>query len=247
MPEIWFISGPPFDTAIWRAVEARVRDLGRPARTWACLTAGSGDIAEELARLSADLDGAGDGVILVGHGSALPLVRAASSHPAVTGMVLSNGPGVKLDRLNRVWSRLFSMPQPLRQGMLSSTLMMPILQSSVGLRRTVVNPYVMDHDTVVAICEPIFSNPERRERAATYFKSLTDLPEMPLSTDVQILLCWGDSDPVGADTYSVLCETHSPNITQSPIPGGRFMHPVERPWELADRLVEWAANWPTAT
>ena len=247
MPEIWFISGPPFDTAIWRAVEARVQTLGFSAHSWACLTAGSGDIAEELARLSTDLDGSTGSVILVGHGSALPLVKAASSHPAVTGVVLSNGPGAKLARLNRLWSRLFSMPQPLRQGLLGPTLMMPFLQSSVGLRRTVVNPYVMDHDTVVAICEPIFSDADRLKRAAVYFKSLSSLPDISLGEDVQILLCWGDSDPLGADTYSVIDQDGASNIAHSPIPGGRFMHPVERPWELADRVANWANNWPTTT
>ena len=247
MPEIWFISGPPFDTAIWQAVEARVHDLGCCARTWPCLTAGSGDIAEEVARLSADLDSVEHDVILVGHGSALPMVRASSTHPRVAGIVLSNGPGLKLDRLNRLWTRLFSMPQPIRQGVLGPALMMPILQSSVGLRRTVVNPYVMDHDTVVAICEPIFSNEARRERAATYFRSLTDLPEIPLNADIQTLFCWGDSDPVGADTYDDLLQINAPNITHSPIPGGRFMHPVERPWEFADRVVDWLKNWSTTT
>ena len=120
MPEIWFISGPPFDTAIWRAVEARVHDLGCCARTWPCLTAGSGDIAEEVVRLSADLDSVEHDIILVGHGSALPMVRASSTHPRVAGIVLSNGPGPKLDRLNRLWTRLFSMPQPLRKGVLGT-------------------------------------------------------------------------------------------------------------------------------
>ena len=247
MPEIWFISGPPFDTAIWKAVVARVHDLDCHARTWPCLTAGSGDIAEEVARLTADLDRTDSDIILVGHGSALPLVRASCAHPRVAGLVLSNGPGLKLDRLNRLWVRLFSIPQPLQQSVLGPTLMMPILQSSVGLRRTVVNPYVMDHDTVVAICEPIFSHEARRERAANYFRSLTDLPEIHLASDIQILFCWGDSDPIGADTYNDLLQVNAPNITHSPIPGGRFMHLVERPWEFADRVVDWLRTWPTTT
>ena len=144
MAEIWFISGPPFDVAIWRAVEARVRDLGFTTRAWPCLMAGSGDIAEEVARLKADLEAAADDVLLVGHGSALPLIRAVGTHAKVSGLVLSNGPGETADRLSRLWTRVFSIPPPLRKSLLSPTVVMPFLQSSLGLRRTVVNPYVMD-------------------------------------------------------------------------------------------------------
>lgn len=247
MAEIWFISGPPFDVAIWRAVESRVRDLGFTTRAWPCLMAGSGDIAEEVARLKADLEGAADDVLLVGHGSALPLIRAVGTHAKVSGLVLSNGPGETADRLSRLWTRVFSMPQPLRKSLLSPTVVMPFLQSSLGLRRTVVNPYVMDHDTVVAICEPIFNDSARRERVATYYQSLANLPEIPFCTDKPVLLCWGDADPLGADTYNDLLQKTDGNITHSPIPGGRFMHPVERPWELADRVASWARDWATTT
>ena len=247
MPEIWFISGPPLGVALWRAVADRVRSMGINAKTWACLASGSGDIAEEFARLSADLDGAEGEVFLVGHGSALPLVRAAGAHPKVSGLVLSNGPGQRLDRLSRLWSRLFSMPKPLRDGLLGPTLIMPLLQSSLGMRRVVVNPYVMDRDTVVAICGPFFSDAARLQRTASYFKSLADLPETPLDLAKPILLCWGDSDPLGADTYSDFLMTTGPKISHSPIPGGRFMHPVERPWELADRVTEWSKKWSTTT
>ena len=33
-----------------------MRDLGFTTRAWPCLTAGSGDVAEEVARLQADLE-----------------------------------------------------------------------------------------------------------------------------------------------------------------------------------------------
>jgi len=247
MPQIWFIAGPPFDVALWQAVEARVHTHGLSARSWACMISGSGDISEEQDRLSADLYAAETPVVLVGHGSALPLVRAAAEHPKVVGLVLSNGPGSELDRLNRLWTRLFSLPRPLRSTLLGPDLLMPVLASPVGLRRTVVNPYVMDRDTVVAICGPIFEDPDRRERVSTYFKSLPPHLKTAPTPNTHTLLCWGDADPIGADTYSEFEHTPGITVSRSPIPGGRFMHPVERPWEIADRIVEWASEWAIAT
>ena len=181
MAEIWFISGPPFDVAIWRAVEARVRDLGFTTRAWPCLMAGSGDIAEEVARLKADLEAAADDVLLVGHGSALPLIRAVGTHAKVSGLVLSNGPGETADRLSRLWTRVFSIPQPLRKSLLSPTVVMPFSVVS-GAGADGGQPLRHGHDTVVAIVSR-FNDSARRERVATYYQSLANLPELPLCTD----------------------------------------------------------------
>ena len=52
----------------------------------------------------------------------------------------------------------------------------------------------------------------------------------------------GDSDPLGADTYNDLLQKTDGNITHSPIPGGRFMHPSSAPgssqiaWSTGQRL-----------
>ena len=138
-------------------------------------------------------------------------------------------------------------PGPLSSALFSEHIGLNFLASSAGLRRAVVNPYVMDHDTTVAVCGPILSNPERRNKMKNFFKTSKTTGLDLHSPTVKTLLCWGDSDPITSGSYSLFIKNKPDNLDISPVPGGRFLHPIERPWELADRVSAWTEKMATTT
>jgi hypothetical protein len=111
----------------------------------------------------------------------------------------------------------------------------------------VVNPYVMDRDTTVAICGPILKNSDRLGRALRYLETLSSAPILSPSHPTKTLLCWGDSDPITVRNYELFTENMADSISSTPIEGGRYLHPVERPWALADTVLDWAATHLTTT
>ena len=108
------------------------------------------------------------------------------------------------------------------------------MASSVGFRRAVVNPYVMDKETVDRLSESFLSSPESRSLTAAWLKGLSGLLPVELPVDKKVVALWGDSDPL----YPVESLPQSGSMELLPIPGGRFMHPQERPWEMADACTE---------
>ena len=92
----------------------------------------------------------------------------------------------------------------------------------------------------------MLSTAESRKSAASWIKAVAaDLEQDWVVKASEVFGIWGDSDPLytlgqlrkalvgpGANTLSI-------------IPGGRNMHVVERPWELADRVMEREEALPT--
>lgn len=247
MTSFWFIAGPPFDTPMWAEVVRRMQDHGQDTHCWPTLTEGTGSLQSEIVRLVTAINASKTPIVLIGHGTALPLVIAAAQQTDVSGIVLSNGPLGEQDLLSAGLSRMAHLPKVIAQRLLSPSVALPLLASSVGLRRTVVNPYVMDRDTTVAICEPILSDSARRARVQTYLTSLNKDALQAPSRETPALLCWGDSDALSSRIYNEFLKNCPQNITVDPVQGGRFFHPVERPWELADKVVNWAATQQTTT
>lgn len=233
-----FIAGPPLGIAIFEQVQRRLGDrrsiaveltsLGEPAT----LT----NLSRRLQQLCSETGAAG----VVAHGLAVPVGLRLEGLP----VYISNGPAVQLDPLMR--SLALMGPRALSR-LLKPELLTRWLASSAGLRRAVSNPYVMDRDTVVRVTEGVVSSAERRRAAAEWICSLASEDLGQWSVDAsQVSAIWGDSDPLYpvAPLRKVLSERggQAPSV----ILGGRLMHPEERPWELADRVVD-AEKGYTAT
>ena len=108
------------------------------------------------------------------------------------------------------------------------------LGSSGGLRRTVANPYVMDHDIVVMLTEAVLHSRESRRSAASWMAGVGTMVPATNPKPELISAIWGDHDPL----YPLAeAESLVPSERLLVIPGGRYFHPEERPWETADRLL----------
>lgn len=229
------VSGPPFDAPLWTHVVSRLNDHGIRANAWPMFRGESGTFSEECRTLAEFIENLDGRTILVSHGLANPLAMAVSNTVDLAGLVLSNGPLSGPDRFTKAVRLLLRAP---------GAVSLPFLTSSLGLRRMVVNPYVMDRDTTVAVCAPILTEPGRRARMQEFLQTVEwNPPKQSLPT----LLCQGDSDLLSCQKQTSFIESNGALLTVDPVPGGRPLHPLERPWELADRLFAWSQKIPTAT
>jgi len=235
MFNVILVSGPPFDAPLWTHVVSRLNDHGVQAKTWPLFRGDSGNFSEECRKLAECIESLSGHTILVSHGLANPLAMTVSHRVDLAGLVLSNGPLTGPDRFTRAVSLLLRAP---------GAIGLPFLTSSLGLRRMVVNPYVMDRDTTVAVCGPVLTEPGRRARMQKFLQTVEwNPPKKALPT----LLCQGDSDILSCYKKTAFIESIGEYLTVDPVPGGRPLHPLERPWELADRLFAWSEKLPTAT
>ena len=240
MSSVLLIAGPPTSGALWNAVAERLSDQA-PTR---CLElfaapvedAGVAGRARHVVQVLASL---GPRPVLVAHGLAVPVALHAAAQVPDLRLVLCNGPTTRLDSFSHAIARL---PRPVLAALLRPRPALAYLASSAGLRRAVRNPYVMDRDTVVAVCGPLLEDAGQRRAVVTF---LRDLPAAVRSTPSfagPALLCWGDEDrlypPSTVDEARLLL----PLAEHRSIAGGRLMHPVERPWALADEVLSWMAR-----
>lgn len=230
-----FVTGPPISGRLFRAVQARLA----PRRTVALelLEAGVHGVAALAARLDEIISELGAGA-LVAHGLAVPVALASRADVAV---VLTNGTLIRPDPMLRAMARLG--PTVLAEVLFRPWTLRRWMPSSMGLRRLVTNPYVMDRDIVVMLLEPMLGSKVVRRTAAEWICDVARQPLVVRREISTISAIWGDSDP--------LCPLATvrgfvPPGRLSTIPGARHLHPEERPWELADRLQTWLEE-PTTT
>ncbi len=238
--DLLFLAGPPFGPALFHQVIERlgagtaeaVVDPSHPADGW----------RECAARLADRLRVRP--TILVAHGLAVPAAVEAARHAPPVALVLTNGPLRQLDPVTAALARASSTAPGRR--LLAGTLLNPRpwlawLRSSVGLRRAVVNPYVMDRDTVATICGPLVETSAGRAAVSSWLASLDELPDAR-ALGCPVLLLWGDGDRLYPASEASFLESALPAARYEAIPGGQHLHPEERPWELADRLRAWLAD-----
>src|SRR5215203_3710809 len=150
--ERWLLAGPPFGgEPMWEAVirrwgSSRVRVVDVLA-LGPEIEAASHALANELR---------GRSVLLIAHGTALPVAWRAARDGGAAGLVLTNGPLTQLDPVARAAAALAR----LAPWSLHPRVAIPALASSLALRRLVVNPYVMDRDTVVALLGGSLTRPD---------------------------------------------------------------------------------------
>jgi pimeloyl-ACP methyl ester carboxylesterase len=222
-PPIVLVSGPPAGAVLFREVQERLR----PQRSVAVelLEFSGPEDTPAPERLSQVVTALSPGMV-VGHGLAVPTVCALDAPPLV---VLSNGPTTSLDSLTAL---VRALPGPA----LSSALFHPLvlrrwLASSLGLRRAVKNPYVMEREVVDELTASMLRSKSTRRAAARWLKDL----ELPVRFPAHVHAVWGDDDvlhPVD-EIHALLGPERVHRIA-----GGRWFHPQERPWALADACLE---------
>lgn len=238
MRTLWFLAGPPLGEGIYRSV---IQRLGEgEARALLSEEHPTDGWQERGAALAEDLKKAGE-VVLFAHGLAVPAAVEAARIAPPALLVLSNGPIRQLDPVTAALGRLASAPGGrllLGDLLLQPALWLRFLASSAGLRRTVVNPYVMDRDTVATLASPGIQSRGARRAVASYLSSLSKgLPDAS-SVRAPIRLVWGDADPLYPAYEADYLDTVLGGGRHHPVAGGQHFHPEERPWYLAEQLQE---------
>lgn len=229
---ILLVAGPPIGAVAFEHVQRRLA----PRRTVAVELVQTPPKEASLAGLAARLSEVvreTEATAVVAHGLAVPVALRLAG----VRLYISNGPVQNAEV--RLRSLANAGQSTLAQLILQPGLAKRWMASSAGLRRTVVNPYVMDRDTVVRISEAVLASAETRQTASAWIKAAAGEAGTDWGADVsEVFGIWGDSDPLYplAQLRKVLqgAAANAPSI----IPGGRNMHLIERPWELADRVAE---------
>lgn len=234
-------TGPPFGAPMWSGVSKRLQQEHDLHSDLLALNEAP-DLATAAAQIEDRVRDADAPVALVAHGTAIPAALLAAQQTPPAALVLSNGPLLHPSVATRA---LGALPAPLLSNVvLRPKLWLRYLSSSLGLRRMVINPYVMDHDTVVAVCHQAVVTPQRRTHTASFLRDVASSPDWPSTFSGPTLLIWGDQDPLYPVALIDDLRVKIPHLTASPIPGGQHLHPIERPWAMADAIAQWL---PTAT
>ncbi len=239
--ERWLVAGPPFGgEPMWGPV---IRRWGTARTRVVDVLALGADVDTAAASLAREIRNADRSIAIVAHGTALPVAWRAARDGGAAGLVLTNGPLTSLDPISRAligWTGI--APWSLRPG-----LAVPALASSLALRRLVVNPYVMDRDTVVALVGGAFDTAERRAAVRRYLRSVAESFEQKPAFGGRTLCVWGDGDVLHPPAVADEARRWFPVYQHVAVPGGRLFHPVERPWSLADAVDAWVPAAMTLT
>lgn len=221
---IHLLSSPPFGEHFWTLVRDRLVEYGHdvsihtPVETHATVS----EACEQLARTITPSDQ------VVAHGLAVPLLlQFAQKHPIDCAFV-SNGPLKSLDPLCTAYSTL---PTFLQKIYLHPALSFRFFCSSLGFRRAVVNPYVMDKEMVSRTCDPL-NKSSFRANSVAYLKDLGSFSP-PESLQTRLVAIWGDHDLLYPTTIATELQ-HRYDTKRIDIEGGKLLHPIERPWAIAD-------------
>jgi pimeloyl-ACP methyl ester carboxylesterase len=239
MPSLWFLTAPPlgpelFRTTISRLQEGKADSILDPAFPKHGLKERAAAIAT---RLEPD-------TLLVAHGLAVPAAILAATLVPPARLVLSNGPITRLDSISAGLARTARLPggKALLSQLFRPSLWLPYLASSAGLRRAVINPYVMDRDTVATLAGPEIATAAHRKAIASYLASLySGLPD-PRQVRCPISIIWGDADPLYPASEADYLDSVLGGKGYIAIAGGQHFHPEERPWELAEAIQSCIAS-----
>ena len=224
---IHLLSSPPFGEQFWTLVCDRLTEHGyevqiqSPIENHATLEGA----CVQLSNVISPNDH------VVAHGLIVPLLLKFANKFPIKRAVVSNGPLTHLDPLSKTFSNL---PRLLQQLYLNPTISFRFLRSSIGLRRAVVNPYVMDKEVVAEVCSPLHESSFRRNFTAYLEQLHSFVPPDSLKTELTAI--WGDHDLLYPTTIATDLQNRYPNTKRIDIEGGKLLHPIERPWAIADLI-----------
>ena len=234
---VLLVTGPPTSARLFRGVQSRLA----PRRTGAVdLVSGPAvtEIESLVDRLAAVCVETG-AQALVAHGLAVPLALHLPA-AAVPRLILSNGP---LRTLHPTVRALTALPESIWERLLLRPgLAGRWLSSSAALRRVVVNPYVMERETVDALLEDLVVDPNARRSTACWVTQLARLLPVREDRAPRVDAVWGDRDRLHpVSSIEGLFQSHEGRRLIH-IPGGEWLHPEERPWALADAVAEFLSG-----
>jgi pimeloyl-ACP methyl ester carboxylesterase len=228
---ILLLNGPPFNSDFWQNVQLRLKTHNLESSTFDFLK--ETDNIDESAILISNFIKENDIQNLVAHGFAVPAALQAAATTNLEHLFISNGPL----KIERNWQKcLTNIPPALMKHGLHPNLSIPFYASSFAFRRLVVNPYVMDRDTIASLCKKNLSSPVYRNNVAKYLHSMS---KSKLPTSLQSKNCtliWGDSDPLFPIKNIDHILSVKSNISSYYIAGAQHFHPIERPWAIADAI-----------
>ena len=230
---ILFLNGPPFSSAFWQQVQQRFQHHGVQTYTL------------DFLHQANTIHTAADEILsfvqqnniqnIVAHGFAVPAAAQAASKTTFHHVFLSNGP---LSRKPQWIPWIHQIPSFAMRQSLRPTYSLPFLASSIAFRRLVVNPYVMERDTIDALCKNNLSSPKYRKNTVSYLHSLHDFHLPPSLQSSQCTLIWGDADPLFPVANLIPITSKKSMLSTIQIKGGQHFHPLERPWAIADAVYD---------
>jgi pimeloyl-ACP methyl ester carboxylesterase len=240
------VAGPPFDGALWAHAARRLEQRGWAVRIIE-LGADGGPPAAWASGLRAAL---GPDELLVAHGAALRFaLRAAAAAEAagapLPGLVLCNGAAGAVDPVSRALGAACARPG-LGRLLCRPAVLQRYLWSSLGLRRAVVNPYVMERDRVVAVTSRWLGAGASAPALAAALAEGAVVEAVPALPRTPVLLLWGDEDPLYPPAVADAARAALGRALHHRIAGGQHLHVEERPWAAADLIHAWAGVEPTA-
>jgi pimeloyl-ACP methyl ester carboxylesterase len=235
MSTIICIPSPPFGRYFWRDVCARFSTHQLATKIVTPFSEES-DPQKICALIKKECDSIKGPIYILAHGSSIQIALECASFPNIAGIALTNGSFYQDSQLLKL---AVSLPNFAMSILSQPKIAVALFRSSIGMRRWVVNPYVMNHDMVVTVCEEFISSSIYRDNCLKYIKekpsSLQKIPQIRKPT----LLIWGTGDYFHPIEHLSQHLSDSDAITCVNVPGGRYLHPIERPWETADSVHEW--------
>lgn len=234
---ILLVAGLPFDGTFWAQVQIRLSSKGFTSETWN-LCENEGPIGEQTSALQA-LIKQKNITTIVAHGFGVPVALQIAANTDLENLIISNGLlSTNIGIINWVWPQISRLPSFVLQSLLRPTISRKVLSSSAMFRRLVVNPYVMDIETLSELTS-LLDQPEYRKHICSYFDSLHQWSVPNSIGDTNLHATWGDNDPMFPASQLQTVRDLNPSIEQQCkyIPGGAHFHPVERPWGIADHII----------
>jgi len=235
-PTVVLLAAPPLGVAAWDEVTRRLHHHGLPTTTPDLF-----DAAHAAVLMSDGLSGLVDalaetvhGTCLVSHGLANTLALHLAARVPLQKLVLCNGPIQQLDMATTTLARL---PFPVAKTLARPALANAFLASSLALRRLVVNPYVMDREMVDRVTASWTADRTRRHAFAQWLRALPDFIAAAPAPPEDTLLVWGDEDILYPAHVADSATGIHAGVVHHRVPGARHLHPIERPWELADAVA----------
>lgn len=236
---ILLLQGIPFSNQFWEPIIQRLHHHQLICHTWNYLEI-SGDLQELLQQMHQFCQ-QHNITTIVAHGFAVPLAWKYCEQYPMESLIVSNG-YLHQQGLNQMLLKSFNhLPDLLKEQLLRPAIALPILASSAIFRRLVINPYVMNYDNIVLLCQEQLQQKSIRKNLCQYLQNLNN---WSISTKIQsgrIQAIWGDVDPLFPIDQIPKINIHQ-SIELKIIEGAAHFHPIERPWALADRIAQREQN-----
>lgn len=252
---ILFLPPLPFSTDFWKDTQKRLSSKQILCHNWNYLLE-SGVLQDLYAKLDQIVQEK-EITCIVGHGysNALVLSWNEQRHTNTPTIILSNGYIQKMPHPIQNLSKIVvedikavslpsiaytthflakHCPSFVIENLFRPSIMENLLSSVFLFRRLVINPYVLDRDTIVLLCQENLANDVYRKNAALFLDNIQKISFSYTKNNVHCI--WGEIDHLFPISQ---IQTQLPNVPAEnfvSIDGAAYFHPIERPWAIADHI-----------